>query len=73
MKKLSDLWGFETENPKVPTAEEIDFSSFGADKVSVENGKHSFKAVEGYPPPSISLLEIQEKIYCFLNEFVFSK
>lgn len=46
MKKLSDLWGFETENPKVPTAEEIDFSSFGADKVSLENGKLILSGVE---------------------------
>ncbi len=65
----------ELVNPQQPHYIEEVYAAAGAPftLISVENGKHSFKAVEGYPPPSISLLEIQEKIYCFLNEFVFSK
>ena len=39
--------------------------------VTVENGKHSFKAVEGYPPPSLSYAEIQEKIYTFVKTYVY--
>ncbi len=38
--------------------------------VSVENGRHSFGAVEGYPPPSITHEEIQEKVYEFLKKYV---
>ena len=44
MKKLSDVWGFETDKPKVP--DKIDFSSFGYDKVSVQNGKVTLSGTE---------------------------
>ncbi len=46
MKKLSDLWGFETDTPKVPQADEIDFSTFGTDKVLVKDGKVTLLGVE---------------------------
>ncbi len=44
MKKISDVWGFETETPSVP--EEIDFSLFGADKVAVTDEKVTLDGVE---------------------------
>ena len=44
MKKISDVWSFESEKPKVP--EKIDFSTFGADKVTVNNGKVTLEGVE---------------------------
>ena len=46
MKKLSDVWGFETDVPKVPQADEIDFSAFGYDKISLQNGKVKLSGVE---------------------------
>ena len=39
--------------------------------VTVENGKHSFRALEGYPPPSLSYPEIQDKVYRFLRTYVY--
>ncbi len=44
LKKLSDLWGFETENPAVP--DKIDFSAFGAEKVEVAANKVVLNGVE---------------------------
>ena len=44
MKKLSDQWGFETENPKVPEA--IDFTAFGADKVEIYQDEILLDGVE---------------------------
>ncbi len=63
----------ELVNPEQPHFIEAVYAAAGASftLISVENGKHSFKAVEGFPPPSISLQEIQEKIYCFLKKTVF--
>ena len=44
LKKLSDAWGFETEYPHVP--EKIEFSDFGADKVSFADSKVRLDGVE---------------------------
>lgn len=41
--------------------------------ITVENGRHDFGPVEGFPPPSLTYHELQEKVYAFLQRTVFGK